>query len=107
MQPKTTSKATTEQASTPHAQDKSAPPSVLCDVICLVALMVPLEVEEISNVQMQKNGRGISIFPTNPVNMPDPIRIGSGSAGKHRPKVGRMNLGILAQCLASGLDPFG
>ena len=45
-----------------------------------------------------------SVFPTNPVNVPDPIYIGSRSAGKHWPEAGRMNL---AQCLAFGLDPFG
>ena len=39
-----------------------------------------------------------------PVNMPDPIRIRSGSAGKHWPEVGQMTL---AQWLASGRDPFG
>ena len=38
------------------------------------------------------------------VNMPDPIRIRSGSAGKHWPEAGRM---ILAHRLASGPDPFG
>ena len=36
--------------------------------------------------------------------MPDPIRIRSGSAGKHWPEAGRM---ILAHWLASGPDPFG
>ena len=36
--------------------------------------------------------------------MPDPIRIRSGSAGKHWPEVGRV---ILAHWLASGPDPFG
>ena len=36
--------------------------------------------------------------------MPDPIRIRSGSAGKHWPEAGRM---ILAHRLASGPDPFG
>ena len=35
--------------------------------------------------------------------MPDPIRIRSGSAGKHWPEAGRM---ILAHLLASGPDPF-
>ena len=39
-----------------------------------------------------------------PVNMPDPIRVRSGSAGKHWPEAGRM---IVAHRLASGLDPFG
>ena len=39
-----------------------------------------------------------------PVNMPDPIRIRAGSAGKHWPEAGRM---ILAQWLSSGPDPFG
>ena len=41
---------------------------------------------------------------TFPVNMPDPTRIRSGSAGKHWPEAGRM---ILAHWLASGPDPFG
>ena len=36
--------------------------------------------------------------------MPDPIRIRSGSAGKHWPEAGRM---IPAHWLASGPDPFG
>ena len=36
--------------------------------------------------------------------MPDPIRIRSGSAGKHWPEAGRM---ILAHWLVSGPDPFG
>ena len=40
----------------------------------------------------------------NLVNMPDPIRIRSGSAGMHWPEAGRM---VLAQWLASGPDPFG
>ena len=39
-----------------------------------------------------------------PVNMPDPIRIRSRSAGKHCPEAGRM---IVAHWLASGPDPFG
>ena len=39
-----------------------------------------------------------------PVNMPDPIRIWSGSSGKHWPEVGWM---ILAHWLASRRDPFG
>ena len=39
-----------------------------------------------------------------PVNMPDPIRIRPGSAGKHWPEAGRMTL---AHWLASGPDPFG
>ena len=39
-----------------------------------------------------------------PVNMPDPIRIRAGSAGKHWPEAGRM---IPAHRLASGPDPFG
>ena len=39
-----------------------------------------------------------------PVNMPDSIRIRSGSAGKHWPEAGRM---ILAHRLASGPNPFG
>ena len=39
-----------------------------------------------------------------PVNMPDPIRIRSWSAGKHWPEAGRM---ILAHWLAFGPDPFG
>ena len=38
-----------------------------------------------------------------PVNMPDPIRIRSGSGRKHWPEAGRM---ILAHPFASGLDPF-
>ena len=37
------------------------------------------------------------------VNMPDPIRIRSGSAGKHWREAGRM---IFAHWLASGPDPF-
>ena len=36
--------------------------------------------------------------------MPDPIRIRSGSAGKHWPEAGRM---ILVHWFASGPDPFG
>ena len=40
----------------------------------------------------------------NPVNMTDPIRIRSGSAGKHGPEAGRV---VLAHRLASGPDPFG
>ena len=36
-----------------------------------------------------------------PVNMPDPIRIRSGSGGTHWPEVGRM---ILAHRLTSGPD---
>ena len=39
-----------------------------------------------------------------PVNMPDLIRIRSGSAGKHWPEAGRM---IVAHWLTSGPDPFG
>ena len=39
-----------------------------------------------------------------PVNMPDPIRIRSGSDRKRWPEAGRM---ILAHRLASGPDPFG
>ena len=39
-----------------------------------------------------------------PVNMPDPIRIRSGSAWQHWPEAGRM---IVAHWLASGPDPFG
>ena len=46
----------------------------------------------------------LSLVITNPVNMPDPIRIRSGSGGKHWPEAGRM---ILAHRLASGPDPFG
>ena len=45
-----------------------------------------------------------SAFRNTPVNMPDPIRTLSGSAGKHWPEVGWM---ILAHWLASGPDPFG
>ena len=45
-----------------------------------------------------------SAFYNTPVNMTDPIRIRSGSAGKHWPEAGRM---ILAHRLASGPDPFG
>ena len=41
---------------------------------------------------------------TLPVNMPDPIRIRTGSAGMHWPEAGRM---IAAHWLASGPDPFG
>ena len=41
---------------------------------------------------------------TFPVNMPDPIRIRSGSAWQHWPEAGRM---ILAHRLASGPDPLG
>ena len=41
---------------------------------------------------------------TSPVNVLDPIRIRSVSAGKHWPEAGRM---ILAHWLASGPDPFG
>ena len=41
---------------------------------------------------------------TDPVNMPDPICIRAGSAGKRWPEAGRM---ILAHWLASGPDPFG
>ena len=36
--------------------------------------------------------------------MPDPIRIRSGSAGKHWPEAGRM---FLTHRLGSGPDPFG
>ena len=43
------------------------------------------------------------IYSVIPVNMPDPIRIRSGSAGKNWPEAGRM---ILAHWLASGPDPF-
>ena len=41
---------------------------------------------------------------TCPVNMPDPIRIRSGSAWQHWPEAGRM---IVAHRLGSGPDPFG
>ena len=44
-------------------------------------------------------GRGYA----DPVNMLDPIRIRSGSAGKRWPEAGR----ILVHRLASGPDPFG
>ena len=43
-------------------------------------------------------------FPKHPVNIPDPIRIWSRSAGKHWPEAGWM---ILAHWLTSGPDPFG
>ena len=39
-----------------------------------------------------------------PLNMPDPIRIRSGSAGKQWPEADRM---FVAHRLASGPDPFG
>ena len=41
--------------------------------------------------------------PANPVNMPDPIRIRLGSAGKQWPEAGRM---ILAHRLACGPYPL-
>ena len=44
-----------------------------------------------------------SVPTPHPVNMPDPIRILSGSAREHRTEAGRM---ILVHRLASGLDPF-
>ena len=48
---------------------------------------------------------GRSVHDHFPVNMPDPIRIRSGSAGKHWPEAGRMTH---AHRLASGLvPPFG
>ena len=45
-----------------------------------------------------------NILRNNPVNILDPIRVRSGSAGKHLPEAGRM---IFLYCPASGLDPFG
>ena len=47
---------------------------------------------------------GLTFGGVYPVNMPDPIRIRSGSAGKHCPEAGRM---IFTHWLASGPDPFG
>ena len=51
-------------------------------------------------ITVETGSRGQS----NPVNMPDPICIRPGSAGKHWPEAGRM---IIAHQLASGPDPFG
>ena len=46
---------------------------------------------------------GYTRYSVCPLNMPDPIRIRSGSAGKHWPEAGWM---FLAHRLASGPDPF-
>ena len=55
---------------------------------------------------IQTLGRGFTLkLHWYPVNMRDPIlRIRAGSAENHWPEAGRM---ILANWLASGLDPFG
>ena len=56
--------------------------------------------EEKQTNKQTKNKQTVTTFP---INMPDPIRIRSGSARKHWPETGRISL---AHRLASGPDPF-